>query len=288
MGCPCSRPQRCARPAASQLAGRAAAACLVCCCQARRLGRAHPGVQCPAFKHEESNLLQPSRVLPARPHRDLRRTGRAVDLRRAPGRGREGARVVRPPALLPSVSRCKRRLRAHPRHRTSAASSNGYPYTPQEMAGKATALRPCWLATWRAIAAPPGRSEAVRQGRAVHRWGRCTQEQPAFAAQGTLRHPAPPAPPTCRLFRYAASSSGAETWGDSYTGPTVWMTWRAASSPPPVMRASPVGHRTPLRTWGTARQASSSAGPAARWMAPSPPPPPSMLRRGGRSGEHKG
>ena len=43
----------------------------------------------------------------------------------------------------------------------------------------------------------------------------------------------------------------------------------AASSNPSVTLASPVGQPP------SARQASSSAGPAALWIAPSTPPPPS-------------
>src|SRR5262245_39626093 len=43
------------------------------------------------------------------------------------------------------------------------------------------------------------------------------------------------------------------------------------------MRASPVGQRTSNSTSGMAQQASSSSGPAARWMAPSTPPPPSSV-----------
>lgn len=34
-----------------------------------------------------------------------------------------------------------------------------------------------------------------------------------------------------------------------------------------VIRASPVGHRTPGRTSGTCRHSASSSGPAAEWMA---------------------
>ena len=52
------------------------------------------------------------------------------------------------------------------------------------------------------------------------------------------------------------------------TGPTAWMTWRALSLKPGVIRASPVG-QPPI-----AAQACASSGPAARWMAPSTPPPP--------------
>src|SRR5699024_3833795 len=58
-------------------------------------------------------------------------------------------------------------------------------------------------------------------------------------------------------------------------GPTVWMTHVASRSPAVVATAWPGGRP---RTWVvclTSRQASSSAGPAARWMAPSTPPPPS-------------
>ncbi len=51
----------------------------------------------------------------------------------------------------------------------------------------------------------------------------------------------------------------------------------AGSAKPCVMRASPVGQRTPGVTCGSARQARSSSGPAARWMAPSTPPPPSNV-----------
>src|SRR6185312_8591563 len=58
-------------------------------------------------------------------------------------------------------------------------------------------------------------------------------------------------------------------------GPTVWITWRAGKSKPGVMRASPMGQRTPGLVSGSRRQASSRAGPAARWIAPSTPPPPS-------------
>ena len=43
-----------------------------------------------------------------------------------------------------------------------------------------------------------------------------------------------------------------------------------------VMRASPVGHRTPRSTSSTSRHASYRSRPAALWMAPSTPPPPSM------------
>ena len=43
-----------------------------------------------------------------------------------------------------------------------------------------------------------------------------------------------------------------------------------------VIRASPVGQRTSGSTSGTARQASSSCGPAVLCIAPSTPPPPSM------------
>jgi hypothetical protein len=60
------------------------------------------------------------------------------------------------------------------------------------------------------------------------------------------------------------------------TGPTVWITQRAGRRNPGVMRASPVGQRAPPRR-GIVRQASSSSGPAARWIAPSTPPPPSRL-----------
>src|SRR5215211_500180 len=54
-------------------------------------------------------------------------------------------------------------------------------------------------------------------------------------------------------------------------GPTAWMTWRAARRPAPVMRAWPVGQPP------APRHSDSSAGPAARCIAPSTPPPPSRL-----------
>ena len=43
-----------------------------------------------------------------------------------------------------------------------------------------------------------------------------------------------------------------------------------------VMRASPVGHRTPGSTSSTSRHAKYRSRPAALWIAPSTPPPPSM------------
>src|SRR3954452_5359300 len=49
------------------------------------------------------------------------------------------------------------------------------------------------------------------------------------------------------------------------------MTWRAGRRPAPVIFASPVSQPPSVR------QASSSSGPAARWIAPSTPPPPSRL-----------
>ena len=52
--------------------------------------------------------------------------------------------------------------------------------------------------------------------------------------------------------------------GITYRGPTVWMTYRAGSSKPSVRRASPTGQRTPGATSGTALQAASRFGPAAR------------------------
>src|SRR5690606_12079540 len=50
---------------------------------------------------------------------------------------------------------------------------------------------------------------------------------------------------------------------------------RAGNRCPPVIRASPVGQRTPGATSGSARHSASKPGPAARWIAPSTPPPPS-------------
>src|SRR6201990_2955781 len=47
------------------------------------------------------------------------------------------------------------------------------------------------------------------------------------------------------------------------------MTWRTGSRPAPVIFASPVAQPP------SGRHASSSSGPAARWIAPSTPPPPS-------------
>src|SRR5882672_567398 len=54
------------------------------------------------------------------------------------------------------------------------------------------------------------------------------------------------------------------------------MTKRAGRRKPSVIRASPVGQRTPGRTSACRRQACRSSGPAARWIAPSAPPPPSI------------
>lgn len=65
-----------------------------------------------------------------------------------------------------------------------------------------------------------------------------------------------------KLDLYALASKGLDTSGLLYTGPTVWMTCFTASLPAGVMRASPVGQRTPGVISATALQASSSAGPA--------------------------
>src|SRR5258705_12286903 len=53
------------------------------------------------------------------------------------------------------------------------------------------------------------------------------------------------------------------------------MTKRAGRRKPSVILASPVGQRTPGRTCAIRRHASTSSGPAARWMAPATPPQPS-------------
>ena len=57
-------------------------------------------------------------------------------------------------------------------------------------------------------------------------------------------------------------------------GPTTWITQRAGMSPAVVQPASPVARPCGKRR----RQSSSTAGPPARWIAPSTPPPPRIAR----------
>src|SRR3954469_23476598 len=53
------------------------------------------------------------------------------------------------------------------------------------------------------------------------------------------------------------------------------MTWRAWRRNPGVATASPGAGRPAGSVFLSSRQAASSSGPAARWIAPSTPPPPS-------------
>src|SRR5690606_38446953 len=58
------------------------------------------------------------------------------------------------------------------------------------------------------------------------------------------------------------------------SGPTVWITQRAGSSPAAVGTASPTGSPSGKSVARTSRHSARSAGPAAAWIAPSTPPPP--------------
>ena len=57
-------------------------------------------------------------------------------------------------------------------------------------------------------------------------------------------------------------------------GPTVWMTHCAGRPNPGVATAAPTGSPSRSVVALSSRQAASSSGPAARWIAPSTPPPP--------------
>ena len=65
------------------------------------------------------------------------------------------------------------------------------------------------------------------------------------------------------------------TEDDDQIGPAVCTIQRAGSRPAAVATAWPRGNRRPGRRATISRHSASTAGPAARWIAPSTPPPPS-------------
>src|SRR5665648_794010 len=104
----------------------------------------------------------------------------------------------------------------------------------------------------------------------------CTSQPytPALTAgKATERAPSPVATSSERV-KQDASCAGS-VWPACRSGPTVWITQRAWSSPAPVATASPTGRPPGRPVRRTSRHSARSAGPAAAWIAPSTPPPPS-------------